>query len=130
MFDFFDDSLKSYEISYHDGKKELMTAQELYEFVIMNQTDISDSFDSMKRKLDAGSIVLGSDYYYDWNLAANVYKGKLSICKVGISTNSNTYTNSSSSSKCDHEGKYIVQHFNGGVRYWVCPKCKTDLGDA
>jgi hypothetical protein len=31
-------------------------------------------------------------------------------------------------SGCDHKGKYINQA--GGIRFWVCPKCKKDLGDA
>lgn len=130
MFDFFDDAIKSYEVTFHNGLKDLMTAQELYEFVLMNQTDISDSFDSMKRKLDSGSIITGSDYCYDWNLGTNIYKGKLSIVRVDLFTRNNVSNNSTTNTNCNHEGRYIVQHFNGGVKYWVCPKCKADLGDA
>ena len=29
---------------------------------------------------------------------------------------------------CYHEKKYINEA--GGIKFWVCPVCKTDLGDA
>ncbi len=31
---------------------------------------------------------------------------------------------------CPHANKYVSFNFQGGKKFWVCPDCKEDLGDA
>ncbi len=33
-----------------------------------------------------------------------------------------------SATGCHHQNKYINEA--GGIKFWVCPQCKMDLGDA
>ena len=57
--------------------------------------------------------------------------GKVVVAKKWFEKDNNLVSHKSSIEEvCDHSNKYISQNFSGGVRYWVCPTCKSDLGDA
>lgn len=128
MFNTYDDNEKHYEVTYSDYTTVKFTTQELYEFFIFTETNISGDFEDLKLKLDKGIIVTGDHNEWDWSLGCTNYKGRLSITKITppkIPTNNKF---ESKTSGCSHEGKYINQA--GGFKFWVCPKCKKDLGDA
>lgn len=127
MFDSYDNNEKAYEVIYSDKTVVQLTTQELYEFFIFTDTNIAGDFSDLKKKLDSGFAVMGDHQEWDWNMGANVYKGRLTITRY-IPPKIPSYAKKENSSGCDHQGKYINQA--GGVRFWVCPKCKKDLGDA
>lgn len=127
MFDSYDNNEKAYEVIYSDKTVVQLTTQELYEFFIFTDTNIAGDFSDLKKKLDSGFAVMGDHQEWDWNMGANVYKGRLTITRY-IPPKIPSYAKKEKSSGCDHQGKYINQA--GGVRFWVCPKCKKDLGDA
>jgi hypothetical protein len=130
MFDEYDDIEKAYEITYPDKTETQFTAQELYEFFLLSGTGIVGDFSDLKKRLDSGYAVTGDHMEWDWNLGTSIYKGKLIITritppKVPVKLSNDKKSNES---KCKHEGKYVNQA--GGIRFWVCPSCKKDLGDA
>lgn len=125
MFDEYDDKTKEYIIINSEDSEESLTAQELYHFYIMNDIGINESFELLKRKLDNGEEIRGKDYQYDWSLGVNVCKGMLTIKKRKLLKST---TISPVIGNCNHPNKYINQA--GGKRFYVCPNCKADLGDA
>lgn len=128
MFDSYDDTEKAYEVIFSDKTVVHYTAQQLYEFFIFNDLNIDEDFSDIKKRLDSGFAVIGDHQEYDWQMAVNVYKGKLSITRYIPPKIPNSWTKQEKSTDCAHDGKYINQA--GGVRFWVCPKCKKDLGNA
>ena len=67
---------------------------------------------------------------WDWHMGCNTYKGRLTITRITPPTRTPDYTKeySTDANGCKHENRYINEA--GGVRFWVCPKCKKDLGNA
>jgi len=128
MFEDFDNKQKRYEITYPNNTTIKVTTQELYEFYIFQVDDFDGDFSDLKFKLDSGHTITVSHNEFDFGLGAPVYKGKLSITRFHVP--SPVHSTNATQAACDHKNKYIVQHFNGGVKYWVCPVCKADLGDA
>lgn len=128
MFNNYDDKEKTYEVTYSDKTTAKFTAQELYEFFIFTETNIGGDFDDLKRRLDSGYAVIGDHLEWDWGLGCSNYKGKLSITRCAPPKIPTEFKKESGNFECKHEGKYINQA--GNSRFWVCPKCKKDLGDA
>lgn len=130
MFDQYDNELREYVVTYADGSEDVCTAEELHHFYILNDVGISDPFDDLKRRLDRGEVIVGRDNQYDWGLATNVYKGNLQFKKRNAFKREylNKTESVSKTTGCDHSKKYINQA--GGIRFYVCPDCKADLGDA
>ena len=131
MFDLYDDNSEDYTIVHHDGEKTNLTAQSLYEFIVLNETDLTDSFESIKRRLDSGEEIIAGDYSYDWNIGSTVYKGRLKIYKRSQHEFKREYLRDVppiiNSPKCHHKNKYINEA--GGIKFWFCKDCKSDLGD-
>ena len=127
MFNYYDDSKKEYEIIHHDGTTESLTAQELYEFYILNEHGLNDAFDYTKRRLDSGETVVADDNVYDWNLSSSIYKGRLLFKKANFTQKVPPKINTTSSG-CSHSNKYINEA--GGIKFCFCKSCKSDLGDA
>jgi hypothetical protein len=129
MFDTYDSYEKKYRITYTStGRTNELTTQELYEFYIFNTHNIYDSFEDVLKRLDAGDTVLGDDNEFDFTIGTEVYNGQLKITKsIPKGLKMNTLPPPVPNS-CDHRDKYI--NSAGGVRFYVCPKCKRDLGDA
>jgi|LauGreDrversion4_2_1035121.scaffolds.fasta_scaffold249594_2 hypothetical protein len=128
MFNSYDDKEKDYEVIYPDSHSAKLTTQELYEFFIFTEHNISGDFGDLKTKLDKGITVTGDHTEWDWSMGCSNYKGKLTILRCSPPKIPTTTKFESKSSGCSHEGKYINQA--GGFKFWVCPKCKKDLGDA
>lgn len=128
MFNTYDDSENSYEIIYPDKTEKKLTAQQLYEFFIFNDTNIGGDFDDLKKKLDSGLSVTGDHMEWDWTSWSPTYKGKLIISRRLPPKLPPQFKKDASKNECRHENKY-VNHI-GSTRFWVCPKCKKDLGDA
>ena len=127
-FDFFrnyDDKKKSYEVIFASGRKEQFTERELIDFFILREHGLNMTFDELLKVLDQKEVT-AEDTEYDWNLGTYIYNGNCTIRKIVVQKAPSKVVNNG----CDHKNKYIVQHFNNGVRYWVCPACKADLGDA
>lgn len=123
MFENYENSEKIYELQFPDGTVLKNTTQELYEFFIFNGNNFIGNFDEFKKKLDNGQCVVMDVKEWDWGMGCNINKGKIKIIRT-----MKTILNKISSLECKHENKYINQA--GGIRFWVCPKCKKDLGDA
>jgi hypothetical protein len=128
MFDSYDNTEKTYEIIYSDKTTVELTTQELYEFFIFTDTNIGGDFSDLKKRLDSGYAVMGDHMEWDWGLGCNNYKGRITITRITPPKIPKATLQPFQSGACDHKGKYINQA--GGVRFWVCPKCKKDLGDA
>jgi hypothetical protein len=131
MFYDYDDTEKSFRITYSDGKVRDLTEQELYEFFVFTKNGITKSFVELLNDLRNGKIVHGEDYEFDYDLGADIYRGSLNVeCigKVQKYTQDYTSSKSSSSGQCSHSDKYV--NSAGGIKFWVCRSCKKDLGDA
>jgi|688.fasta_scaffold1356418_1 hypothetical protein len=123
FFPSYDDTNKTYEVEYSSGEKEVLTTQELYEFYLLTEHGLTYNFDYVKSKIDDGEEIKADDYDYDWNLGAQIYKGKLTIKKV----NQTKQPSNNLHNGCGHSNKYINQA--GGIKFWYCKDCKSDLGD-
>lgn len=123
---FYDSKIKVYKFTNASGESEEFTKQDLFEFYIMSGHDYQGSFEDLVYHLDTHEEITLKDMEYDWGIGTYIFKGMSSLRK--LKTTPKTPKNLDNG--CSHENKYVVQHFNGGVRYWVCPKCKADLGDA
>lgn len=128
MFNAYDDKEKTYEIIYPNNNSAKFTTQELYEFFMFNEHNISGDFEDLKTKLDKGITVTGDHNEWDWGMGCNNYKGKLTVTRCVPPTIPTSKKIETKTLGCTHEGKYINQA--GGTKFWVCPKCKKDLGDA
>lgn len=132
MFTDFDDSFEDYEIIFSDGTRHKCTAQELFEFYVMYEHGLKDSFEYFKDKLDKVKEVEASDYGYDWNLGTHVYRGKLIFKRIATDTWNKEWLApvppKINDANCKHKNKYINQA--GGIKFWYCKDCKSDLGDA
>jgi hypothetical protein len=128
MFNSYENNTDKYIITDSSGSEADVTTQELYEFYIFNQHDITDSFEDIIRRLNSGLNVTGNDYEFDWDLGTTVWKGKLTIKAKNLLPSGMTPAPKTSSTKCRHLKKYI--NSAGASKFWVCPDCKEDLGDA
>lgn len=129
MFDTYDTTIKKFLMKDHAGRELEMTTQELYEFYIFNSHGWLESFSEILRKLDNGQIVTAQDNEFDWDIGYNVYKGQVTFRKVreGLPKGA-TLAPKPPVIECSHKNKYI--NTAGLSRFWVCPDCKKDLGDA
>ena len=125
MFSTWDDQTKAYNILFADGTLQSFTTQELYEYYIFNDVGIKDEFVDIKFRLDNGESITADETKWDWINATNVYKGKLVITKINSSKVKPIHKEING---CKHENKYINEA--GGIKFWVCPRCKSDLGNA
>ena len=67
MFDTYDNLEKKYRVFYtFSGSASEMTTQELYEFYIFNTHNIYDSFEDVKKELEAGGTIICDDNDFDW----------------------------------------------------------------
>lgn len=130
MFDDYDNTDKCYRITHSDGMTRDVTEQGLYEFYIFTRNGITKPFSDVLHDLRNGQLVQGEDYDFDWNLGGDIYKGKLFIEPIGRVQKSASSQPSSNSSdnQCRHPNKYV--NSAGGVKFWVCPSCKKDMGNA
>ena len=126
MFNQYNNVEKDYEIEFCDKTIKEFTAQQLYEFYLFNVPDLALNFDDVKSKLDNGEKFVTGDYDWDWTIPS--YKGEMTIRKKLNKVFVAKTNTKSTSSECDHKNKYINQA--GTVKFWVCPACKKDLGDA
>jgi hypothetical protein len=125
MFDFYDNEDKDYELTRWDGTTELLTEQELHDFILFCLTPHSRiQFDQALVDLKKGFTLTEAYYDFDWSMGTSVYKGNVYIKKV----NPSFPPKIPSTGGCKHEGKYV--NSAGGFKFWVCPTCKKDLGDA
>lgn len=128
MWDYYDNFKRDYEIISYDGISETMTAQEFYEYFILQEMDIKDAFDSVKKRIDSGEVIVTGQYDWDFQLGQSIYKGKLTMRRKDHQLNLQPKSlPPKEPEKCKHENKYINQA--GGIRFYVCPKCKADLGN-
>ena len=128
MFDTYDNLEKKYKVYYTaSGNSNEFTTQELYEFYIFNTHNIYDSFEDIIKRLDAGDTIIGDDNDFDWTLGSNVYQGQVKITKLAPKGMRISQVPPPIPTGCDHKGKYI--NTAGGIKFYVCPKCKADLGD-
>jgi restriction endonuclease S subunit len=129
MFETYDDIDRFYELKYEDGTVVNLTAMELYEYYLLHEHGILDSYERLKLRLDGGEEITASHYVYDFSIGANIYKGKVKFKNFNATKKSTTVSKQSIPDViCKHENKYINQA--GGIKFWICPKCKKDLGDA
>ena len=127
MFSHYDDSKKEYEIVRDNGVTETLTAQEFYEFYIIQNHGLHAPFDHTKRRVDSGETVVAEDNQFDWGMGSVVYKGRLFFKKIASSPKVTAKPNTTGSN-CLHRNKYINEA--GGIKFWYCKDCKSDLGDA
>lgn len=130
MFETYDDIDRFYELRYDDGTTANLTAMELYEYYLLHEHGILDSFERLKLRLDSGEEISASHYNYDFTIGANIYKGKVRFKNNRAIDKSklNNFAPVPSVISCKHDKKYINEA--GGVKFWVCPSCKKDLGNA
>jgi hypothetical protein len=127
MFGDYDNTEKKFEIIFHNKKNLECTTQELYEFLIWNATNIDDDFSVVLKKLEAGFAVVGDDTEFDFGLGGIYRKGPLTITRI-YKPSQTPPPIPMEAGVCRHERKYINQA--GGTKFWVCPTCKKDLGNA
>jgi hypothetical protein len=133
MFDDYDNTDKCYRITHADGRTRDVTEQKLYEFYLFSHNGITRPFSDILHDLRNGKLIQGEDYDFDWKLGIEVHKGKLFIEPIGrvqksAPSQSSSKGSNSSDSQCRHPNKYV--NSAGGVRFWVCPSCKKDMGNA
>lgn len=125
MFSTWDDEIKIYNMEFSDGTNKQVTTQELYEYFIFHDVGIVGEFVDFKQRLDKGELVVGEDMQWDWSIGSNIYKGFLVFSKIGELKSKPIHKEING---CKHENKYINEA--GGTKFWVCPRCKSDLGNA
>jgi hypothetical protein len=129
MFDIYDDYNKLYELTFSDGNIESLTTQELWEFFLMQEHSITGTFQQLKARLDKGEEITAQDTRYDWTLQTSIYVGNVLIKRIKPLVQKTTQpATTATPTTCLHQGKYVNQA--GGVKFWVCPLCKKDLGNA
>lgn len=128
MFNSYDSSTKKYIIIDSSGSKAELTTQELYEYYIFNDHGIRDSFEDVIKRLDTGLPVTGDDCEWDWSLGTSIRRGTLTIRAKMETLKSSTSSSKKETKKCNHSKKYVAVFTT--FRYWYCPDCKEDLGDA
>jgi hypothetical protein len=125
MFSTWDDEVKTYNVLSSDGSLKSLTTQELFEYFIFHDLGITGEFVDLKVRLDKGESVDGDDCQWDWGIGANVYKGRLTITKI---TGLKIKPVHKETNGCKHENKYINEA--GGIKFWFCKNCRSDLGNA
>jgi len=125
MFSTWDDETKAYNILFSDGSLKSFTTQELYEYYIFNDVGIKDEFVDLKFRLDNGESITANETKWDWNTATNVYKGRLVITKINKAKVKPFHPEANG---CRHENKYVNEA--GGIKFWFCKDCRSDLGNA
>ncbi len=125
MFDMYDNDDEKYTITDSSGTTWEVTTQELFEFYSFQDHNIMDSFENIIKKLDSGLSVSGDDCEFDWNLGTSIRKGSLTIRAKLKPFSSETKKDGV---KCRHSKKHVVTFTT--FKYWFCPECKQDLGDA
>lgn len=133
MFDVFDDTDHCYEIVFDNGVTKKWSAQKLYEYYVFNELDFvapkNLEFVDIKHKLDKGEILQGTELNRDWfGNNTSTQKFTLRNNKVKLSYGIQVSQKEPTTTACRHENKYVNQA--GGIKFWVCPNCKKDLGDA
>lgn len=129
MFETFDTIEKKYRVIYSStGYITDLTTQELYDFYIFNTHNIFDSFEDILKQLEDGNTVFGDDNEFDWDMGSNIYQGKVQIKKIMLKGMKINHLPPPVPKTCDHKDKYI--NTAGISKFWVCPTCKKDLGDA
>jgi hypothetical protein len=126
MFHAYDDHDYCYELIYPDGRKVSKTAQGLSEFFVFSEHGLGYDFEEFMNKLDKGYVVSAEDNAYDYGSQSYRYQGNILINKK-----KQTKSEAPPEHKhldCKHTDKYV--NSAGGVKFYVCPKCKQDLGDA
>lgn len=118
MYINYDDEEKVYQFTDQNGKTGFKTKQELYEFHLFNEHELPQ-FDTVVADLDSGKTVSTDVFTYGFSFHRKTL-GRVTIRKV---PKSNILSQS-----CKHEDKYINQVFT--TKFWYCPKCKSDLGNA
>lgn len=125
MFDLYDTVDKVYELTRPDGSVDMLTEQDVHDFVLFClDSATSWSFEKIMSELKRGNVVTESYYEFDWTLGTNIFKGVVKFKKIKNDIPPKITTDNS----CRHNGKYV--NSAGGARFWVCPTCKKDLGDA
>lgn len=106
-----------YEVKTDDGTTylDLVHLDYLFEYEFLRDT-LNLSFNDFTNKLHNGEVISVNTMLLG-NVLFSVRSEYLNKNKQPANT-------------CTHSAKYISQNFSGGVRYWVCPTCKSDLGDA
>lgn len=128
MLDLYDDEHQVYKLKYSsNGISEFKTAQELYEFFMLEEHKLLCTFNELKKKLDNGDTVYAEDWKYNWGSGTHEYEGAIVLSNPtskGIAVAKPTST----SGYCDHKDKYV--NSAGGIRFWFCRSCRRDIGDA
>lgn len=128
MFEMYDDRDFKYEITFSDNETKKLTENNLYEFYIFNDHNIDMSFEQILSELEKGFTLVGDDQYFDFALGTHLYKGRLTIKKCRPDNKiQNNSIEKLVTAECQHQNKYI--NHAGGIRFWVCPVCKKDLGN-
>lgn len=128
MFDIYDNTEKKYGIFYRkDNRFTTCTTQDLYEFYIFFNHGIEDSFETLLKRLEGGETIMGDQNEFDWNLGTELYLGKLEISKLSTAGFKILPVSSVKPKTCDHKNKYI--NIVSGIKFYVCPDCKADLGN-
>ena len=128
MFDMYENTIKKYKFTTTTGIKQELTENDLYELMMLDIHHVNIGvFTDVIRKLDLGFNIEEDYYEFDWVLGTPVRKGRFTLSKLKqkLTTEPPPIPKNSG---CDHKGKYVNEA--GGVRFFVCPKCKADLGDA
>lgn len=128
MFNSYDNSIEKYTVIDSSGIETDLTTQELYEYYIFNHHNITDSFEDIIKRLQNGMSVEGDDHEFDWDLGTTVWKGRITLKAKNALPKGATLAPTTSTTKCKHTKKYI--NSAGTSKFWVCPDCKEDLGDA
>lgn len=116
-----------YELSFPDGKIQKMTERDLFDYYVLYDHKLKLEFADLILKLETETIT-AEDNTYDWSLQVMVYNGLISIKRIREDFRKNSIIPPVIGDKCIHISKYINRA--GGIKFWVCPDCKADLGDA
>lgn len=126
MFETYDDSDPCYELIYPDGRKVNKTMQALAEFYVFSEHKLTYTFDEFIDRLEKGYVVSAEDNSYDYGAQSYVYHGNILINKIKKTKANPSTPPDHRHLTCDHKDKYV--NSAGGVKFWVCPRCKSDLG--
>lgn len=119
--------VKKYRFTTTTGIEQDLTEEDLCILLMLDLSNINlGTTAEVIKRLDSGFDITDNYYEFDFNLGANVYKGRFTL--TSIKQKPSTPPPIPKSAKCDHKGAYVNEA--GGVRFIVCPKCKQDLGDA
>ena len=128
MLNTYDDEDEVYKLKYSsNGVSEFKTAQELYEFFMLEEHKILSTFSELLKKLDSGNTVYAEEWAYNWHSSTHEYEGAIVISKPSATKNSPPPV-PTQAGYCNHKDKYV--NSAGGTKFWFCPQCRKDLGDA